>query len=101
MVKVFPLDHDGELKRLRKELKMHARLKHPCVAEVRAAFVEGTPPNGYIHFKLYEQDLKDHPAPEDCEYYMCGPPMMNSAVINMLLDLGVERENIFLDDFGG
>ena len=45
--------------------------------------------------------LKDHPAPEDCEYYMCGPPMMNSAVISMLTDLGVERDNIFLDDFGG
>ena len=55
---------------------------------------------GFIHNVLYEQYLKDHPAPEDCEYYMCGPPMMNSAVINMLLDLGVERENIFLDDFG-
>ena len=56
---------------------------------------------GFIHEVLYEQYLKDHPAPEDCEYYMCGPPMMNAAVINMLLDLGVERENIFLDDFGG
>ena len=56
---------------------------------------------GFIHNVLYEQYLKDHPAPEDCEYYMCGPPMMNAAVINMLLDLGVERENIFLDDFGG
>ena len=56
---------------------------------------------GFIHNVLYEQYLKDHPAPEDCEYYMCGPPMMNSAVIAMLEDLGVERENIFLDDFGG
>ena len=56
---------------------------------------------GFIHNVLYEQYLKDHPAPEDCEYYMCGPPMMNAAVIKMLLDLGVERENILLDDFGG
>ncbi|MGB0467606.1 MAG: NADH:ubiquinone reductase (Na(+)-transporting) subunit F [Pontibacterium sp.] len=56
---------------------------------------------GFIHNVLYENYLKDHDAPEDCEYYMCGPPMMNSAVIQMLLDLGVERENIFLDDFGG
>ncbi len=39
--------------------------------------------------------------PEDCEYYMCGPPMMNAAVIGMLKDLGVEDENILLDDFGG
>jgi len=56
---------------------------------------------GFIHNILYENYLKDHEAQEDCEYYMCGPPMMNSAVIQMLLDLGVERENIFLDDFGG
>ncbi len=56
---------------------------------------------GFIHNVLYEQYLKDHPAPEDCEYYMCGPPMMNAAVIKMLKDLGVEDENIMLDDFGG
>ncbi len=56
---------------------------------------------GFIHNVLYENYLKDHPNPEDCEYYMCGPPMMNAAVIDMLLNLGVERENIFLDDFGG
>jgi len=56
---------------------------------------------GFIHNVLYEQYLKNHPAPEDCEYYLCGPPMMNSAVIKMLLDNGVEPENIMLDDFGG
>jgi len=56
---------------------------------------------GFIHDVLLENYLKQHPAPEDCEYYMCGPPMMNSAVINMLKELGVEDENILLDDFGG
>lgn len=56
---------------------------------------------GFIHQVLLENYLKDHPAPEDCEFYMCGPPMMNAAVINMLKDLGVEDENILLDDFGG
>jgi Na+-transporting NADH:ubiquinone oxidoreductase subunit F len=56
---------------------------------------------GYIHDVLLENYLKQHPAPEDCEYYMCGPPMMNSAVINMLKELGVEDDNILLDDFGG
>ncbi|WP_237056052.1 NADH:ubiquinone reductase (Na(+)-transporting) subunit F [Microbulbifer sediminum] len=56
---------------------------------------------GFIHNVVYENYLKDHPAPEDCEYYMCGPPMMNAAVINMLKDLGVEDDNIMLDDFGG
>ncbi|WP_455366642.1 NADH:ubiquinone reductase (Na(+)-transporting) subunit F [Kaarinaea lacus] len=58
-------------------------------------------PIGYIHDVLYEQYLKDHPAPEDCEYYLCGPPMMTASVIQMLESLGVERENILLDDFGG
>jgi Na+-transporting NADH:ubiquinone oxidoreductase subunit F len=56
---------------------------------------------GFIHNVLFEQYLKDHEAPEDCEYYMCGPPMMNAAVVKMLTDLGVENDNIFLDDFGG
>lgn len=56
---------------------------------------------GFIHNVLYDEYLKDHPAPEDCEYYMCGPPMMNAAVVKMLKDLGVEDENILLDDFGG
>jgi Na+-transporting NADH:ubiquinone oxidoreductase subunit F len=56
---------------------------------------------GFIHNVLLENYLKQHPAPEDCEFYMCGPPMMNAAVINMLKELGVEDENIMLDDFGG
>src|SRR5690554_1635702 len=58
-------------------------------------------PTGFIHNVLYENYLKDHPAPEDCEFYMCGPPIMNASVIKMLKDLGVEDENILLDDFGG
>jgi len=56
---------------------------------------------GFIHQVLYDNYLKDHPAPEDCEYYLCGPPIMNKCVIDMLVDLGVEREDIMLDDFGG
>jgi Na+-transporting NADH:ubiquinone oxidoreductase subunit F len=56
---------------------------------------------GFIHNILYEEFIKKHPAPEDCEFYMCGPPIMNTSVINMLLDNGVEPENIMLDDFGG
>lgn len=55
---------------------------------------------GFIHTVLYNEYLADHPAPEDCEYYICGPPMMNSAIIRMLKDLGVSDENIMLDDFG-
>ena len=55
---------------------------------------------GFIHKVLFDNYLKHHPAPEDVEYYMCGPGVMNKAVIDMLLNLGVERENILLDDFG-
>jgi Na+-transporting NADH:ubiquinone oxidoreductase subunit F len=58
-------------------------------------------PTGFIHEVLYERYLRDHPAPEDIEYYICGPPMMTQAVLKMLADLGVEKDNILLDDFGG
>jgi len=56
---------------------------------------------GFIHQVLLDEYLKNHPAPEDCEYYLCGPPIMNKCVIDMLIDLGVEAEDIMLDDFGG
>jgi Na+-transporting NADH:ubiquinone oxidoreductase subunit F len=62
---------------------------------------EWTGHTGFIHNVLFEEYLKNHPAPEDCEFYMCGPPMMNQSVINMLIDLGVDAEDIMLDDFGG
>jgi len=55
---------------------------------------------GFIHNVVHDNYLNEHEAPEDCEYYMCGPPMMASAVIDMLTNLGVERENILFDDFG-
>ena len=56
---------------------------------------------GFIHQVLYENYLKDHAAPEDCEYYICGPPMMLAACTELLDDLGVEPENVLFDDFGG
>jgi Na+-transporting NADH:ubiquinone oxidoreductase subunit F len=56
---------------------------------------------GFIHQVLYDNYLKDHPAPEDVEYYLCGPPLMLQACLKMLDDLGVEKENIAFDDFGG
>jgi Na+-transporting NADH:ubiquinone oxidoreductase subunit F len=74
--------------------KWHLALSDPLPED------EWTGDTGFIHQVVLEKYLKDHPAPEDLEYYMCGPPMMNQAVINMLLDLGVEPENIMLDDFG-
>ena len=56
---------------------------------------------GFIHQVLVENYLRDHPAPEDCEYYLCGPPMMTAAVTRMLHELGVEKDSILMDDFGG
>ncbi|MEM1218374.1 MAG: NADH:ubiquinone reductase (Na(+)-transporting) subunit F [Bacteroidota bacterium] len=55
---------------------------------------------GFIHQACYENYLKDHPEPEEIEYYLCGPPLMLSAVQNMLDELGVPEENIAFDDFG-
>ena len=57
-------------------------------------------PVGFIHDVLFEMYLKDHPAPEDCEYYLCGPPLMIAAVKRLLEELGVEDDNILFDDFG-
>ncbi len=55
---------------------------------------------GFVHRVAFETYLRDHPAPETCEYYLCGPPLMIRAVFAMLDDLGVERSSIFHDDFG-
>lgn len=56
---------------------------------------------GFIHQALFDNYLKNHDTPEDVEYYLCGPPMMNSSVVKMLDSLGVPAENIAFDDFGG
>jgi Na+-transporting NADH:ubiquinone oxidoreductase subunit F len=56
---------------------------------------------GFIHQVVFDEYLRNHPNPEDCEYYLCGPPPMVAAVVQMLEDLGVEPENVLLDDFGG
>jgi Na+-transporting NADH:ubiquinone oxidoreductase subunit F len=56
---------------------------------------------GFIHQVALDNYLSKHPEPEDIEYYLCGPPMMNTAVLKMLDQLGVPPENIALDDFGG
>ena len=59
-----------------------------------------TGPTGFIHQVIFDEYLKNHEEPEEIEYYLCGPPMMNSAVEKMLYDLGVPKENIMFDDFG-
>lgn len=92
---MFYVDDFDMLQKENPNFKWHIALSEPKPEDNWTGYT------GFIHNVLYENYLKDHPAPEDCEYYMCGPPMMNAAVIKMLLDIGVERENILLDDFGG
>jgi Na+-transporting NADH:ubiquinone oxidoreductase subunit F len=91
----FYVDHFNNIEEENPNFKWHLALSDPLPEDNWAGYT------GFIHNVLFENYLKEHPSPEDCEFYMCGPPMMNQAVINMLLDLGVERENIMLDDFGG
>lgn len=55
---------------------------------------------GFVHSVVHKQHLQNHPAPEDCEYYLCGPPLMIRAVMTMLDELGVDKDHIFNDDFG-
>lgn len=57
-------------------------------------------PTGFVHQVVHDNYLKDHPAPEECEYYICGPGLMMTAALEMLECLGVDRENIMFDDFG-
>jgi Na+-transporting NADH:ubiquinone oxidoreductase subunit F len=56
---------------------------------------------GFVHNAVIEHQLKAHEAPEDIEFYFCGPPMMNQAVIKMTDDWGIPPENVAFDDFGG
>ena len=95
MREMFYQDEYDQLAKDNENFTWHVALSDPMPEDNWTGYT------GFIHNVLYENYLKDHPAPEDCEYYMCGPPMMNAAVIKMLQDLGVEPENILLDDFGG
>ena len=95
MREAFYVDEFDELAEKNENFEWHMAMSDPQPEDNWDGYT------GFIHNVLLENYLKDHPAPEDCEFYMCGPPMMNQAVVNMLLDLGVEESNIMLDDFGG
>ncbi len=92
---LFYMEHFAEIEKEFPNFSFNIGLSEPLPEDHWTGYT------GFIHQVLYENYLKDHPAPEDIEYYMCGPPMMNAAVFKLLDDLGVERENIFFDDFGG
>jgi Na+-transporting NADH:ubiquinone oxidoreductase subunit F len=66
-----------------------------------AADKDGDGFTGFVHQAVMDQYLSKHDAPEDIEFYFCGPPMMNNAVVKMCDDFGVPKENVRFDDFGG
>ncbi len=95
---VFYLDDFLQLEKEFPNFKFYLALDRPDPA-ADAAGVEYTP--GFVHEVMFEKYLKDHDAPEDIQFYMCGPGPMSNAVNNMLYNLGVEPEQIHYDNFGG
>ena len=91
----FYLDDFDMIQRENPNFTWHLALSDPLEEDNWTGYT------GFIHQVLYDNYLKDHPAPEDCEYYICGPPPMMTACFGMLDSLGVEPENIMFDDFGG
>ena len=90
----FYMDHFDGIQEENENFKWHLALSEPLPEDNWEGYT------GFIHQVVLDNYLKDHPAPEDIEYYLCGPPMMLSACMKMLDDLGVEPENILFDDFG-
>ena len=90
----FYVEEFNELEKNHANFSWHLALSDPQPEDNWKGLV------GFIHEVLYDNHLEDHPAPEDCEYYMCGPPMMIAAVQRMLDNLGVEEDNVLFDDFG-
>jgi Na+-transporting NADH:ubiquinone oxidoreductase subunit F len=95
LTEAFYVEDFDQIAKENENFEWHLALSEPLEED------NWTGDTGFIHQVLYDNYLKDHPAPEDVEYYICGPPMMNDAVIQMLTDLGVEPENVLFDDFGG
>ena len=91
---MFYVDEFDKLQEDNKNFNWHVALSDPLPED------DWSGETGFIHQVLLDNYLKSHPAPEDCEYYMCGPPPMIKAVEDMLDDLGVEKEMIAFDSFG-
>ncbi|MEM6273941.1 MAG: NADH:ubiquinone reductase (Na(+)-transporting) subunit F [Myxococcota bacterium] len=90
----FYVDHFDKIAEENENFSWYLALSEPLPED------NWTGSKGFIHQVLYDEYLKDHPSPEDIEYYLCGPPMMLKACMQMLDDLGVQPENIAFDDFG-
>lgn len=91
---LFYIDHFRAIEKEFPNFKFHIALSEPQPEDNWTGYT------GFIHQVVLDNALKDHPAPEDVEYYLCGPPMMNAAIFKMLDEQGVEPENIRFDDFG-
>jgi Na+-transporting NADH:ubiquinone oxidoreductase subunit F len=91
---MFYVDDFNSIQAEHPNFKWYVALSEPLPEDNWTGYV------GFIHQVLYDNYLKNHPAPEDIEYYICGPPMMLQACLNMLHDLGVEDEMIAYDNFG-
>jgi len=95
MKEAFYVDHFDKIAAENPNFEWHLALSDPLPED------NWTGLRGFIHQVLFEEYLKNHPSPEDCEFYICGPPMMLNACRDMLDSLGVEKENVLYDDFGG
>ncbi len=91
---LFYVDQFEEIEKENPNFKFEVALSEPLKEDNWTGYT------GFIHQVIYDNYLKNHPEPEDIEYYLCGPPMMNDAVLKMLDDLGVPQEMIAFDDFG-
>ena len=98
LVEAFYLEDFAEIEKEFPNFKFHLALDRPDPAADEAG-VSYTA--GFVHNVMYETYLKDHEAPEDIKYFMCGPPMMVGAVNKLLDSLGVPPENVLYDNFGG
>jgi Na+-transporting NADH:ubiquinone oxidoreductase subunit F len=92
---LFYVDEFDRLAAAHPNFRWHVVLSEPAPEDA------WTGPTGFVHRVAYEQHLRRHPAPEACEYYLCGPPLMVEAVRAMLDGLGVDPASIRFDDFGG
>ena len=92
---LFYMDEFRELEKQFPNFSFNVALSEPMPEDNWDGYV------GFIHQVVIDNYLNDHPAPEDIEFYFCGPPIMNKCVTQMCEDFGVEPENIAFDDFGG
>lgn len=97
LVEAFYLDDYAEIEKEYPNFHFHLALDRPDPA-ADAAGVKYTP--GFVHQVMWETYLKNHDAPEDIKYFMCGPPMMSKCVEQLLDSLGVPPENLLFDNFG-